>query len=79
MPRDSAEVVLVSRGCFSMVSTDFPARDRPGSLARYGLLEMIDGNDEVASTQLFAAGEIHAARSIANCRSLLRSLAWIGS
>ena len=80
LPRDSAKVMLVGGGWFSMVSTEFPARDRPGCVpSRYGLLEMIDGNDEVALTQLPAAGEIHAARSKANCRSLPRSLAWIGS
>ena len=55
------------------------ARDRAGSPARYVLFEMIEGNEEVALTRLFAAGEIHAARSIANCRSLPRSLSWIGS
>lgn len=33
-PRDSAEVVIVGRGWFSMVSTEFPARDRPAGVSR---------------------------------------------
>lgn len=43
----------------------------------YGLYEIIDGNDEVALTQLAAAGEIHAARSRAKFRSRPISLEWM--